>query len=207
MSKLVIDVSNVNTISASRLRSSGAVALICKATEGTSFKDLTLSAHREEAAAARVPFGSYVFLHPDSTGSEAAYYLDYAKPKPGDLQPIVDAEVTGLGAAALAKRALSCLHALELKGYKPLLYASSGIWQELILVEPRLKRYRVWEAQYPGRFTRWFPRLSKLRIRLQHGVSVVLWQWTDELDVAGRHYDASVLLTSLDKIRIPGRTL
>lgn len=202
MSKLILDVSNVNPIDASSLYASGSVALICKATEGTSFKDATLSEHRSVAAKARVPFGSYLFLHPDSKGSEAGFYLEYAKPKKGDLQPIVDAEALNLGSASLARRSFTCLHALELKGYKPILYASSSVWKDMITVEPRLLRYRVWEAQYPGKFTRWLPWLAKLRVRLLHGVSVVLWQWTDDMKVNGKGYDASLLLTSLDNLLI-----
>lgn len=201
--KLVLDVSNVNPIDRAAVHQSGAVALIAKATEGTSFEDKTLGAHRKVAAQVGIPFGSYLFLHPDSRGSEAAFYLNYARPEAGELQPIIDAEVTTLGAAELAKRTESCARALEAAGYRPLLYASASIWREMVKVDSRLKRLRVWEADYPGRFTRWFPWLSKLRIRLGTGVSVVLWQWSDAFAVGGRRYDASALLTDVDNIRIP----
>ena len=202
--KLVLDVSNNDTIDQKTFQASGAVALIAKATEGTGFRDNTLGQHRAVARAEGKPFGSYLFLHPNSNGSEAAYYLDYAKPKPGDLQPIIDAEVASLGVPELARRTQSCAKALEAKGYRPLLYASAGIWTGLAAAEPRLKRLRVWEAQYPGRFSRWFPKLAQMRIKLRHGVSVVMWQWTDSYQVAGRHYDASALLTNIDNIRIGG---
>src|SRR4029077_5909413 len=92
--EIVLDVSNNNTIDEQLFRRSGAVALIAKATEGDNFKDATLSAHRTVAKAAGVPFGSYLFLHPKSTGDEAAFYLEYAKPKRGDIQPIIDCEVS-----------------------------------------------------------------------------------------------------------------
>jgi GH25 family lysozyme M1 (1,4-beta-N-acetylmuramidase) len=200
--KLVLDVSNVSPIDARTFAASGSVALIAKATEGASFKDKTLTVHRGIARAQRKPFGSYLFLHPDSGGSEADFYLKYARPRPGDIQPIIDAEVTNLGTVELAKRVQRCALALESHGYKPLLYASSSIWKELVLVQPKLRRLRVWEAQYPGRFARWFPRFSKLRIKLGTGVSVVLWQWTDAYAVGGRRYDASVLLTDVSNILI-----
>jgi GH25 family lysozyme M1 (1,4-beta-N-acetylmuramidase) len=201
--KLVLDGSNVNPISASTFKASGSVALIAKATEGTSFQDKTLGAHRVVARDAGKPFGSYLFLHPNSSGSEAAFYLKYARPRRGDIQPIIDAEVTNLGTAELARRTQSCARALESDGYKPLLYASAGIWTSLVAAEPSLKRLRVWEAQYPGRFTRWFPRIARLRIRLGTGVSVVLWQWTDSYAVGGRRYDASALLTDVGNLQIP----
>jgi lysozyme len=202
--KLVLDVSNNAPIDLSTFNASGAVALIAKATEGSSFSDDTLNAHRTVARRANKPFGSYVFLRPTSKGSEAAFYLEHAKPATGDLQPIIDAEDTKLGIAALAARTQSCARALEHQGYKPLLYSSSSIWQALIAEQPALKRLRVWEAQYPGRFTRWFPSLAQKRIKLLHGVSVVMWQWTDAYAIGGRKFDASVLLADLDTITIGG---
>lgn len=201
--KLVLDVSNNRPISARDFKASGSVALIAKATEGTSFQDKTLSAHRTTAGINGKPFGSYLFLHPDSAGSEAAAYLKFARPRRGDIQPIIDAEVTTMGTAELARRAQACARALEAKGYAPILYASAGIWTSLVAAQPRLKRLRVWEAQYPGRYTRWFPRLAALRIRLQHGVSVVMWQWTDSYAVGGRRYDASALLVDIKGLLIP----
>jgi GH25 family lysozyme M1 (1,4-beta-N-acetylmuramidase) len=201
--KLVLDVSNNAPIGPEAFKASGAVALIAKATEGTSFQDDTLAKHRLVAKANGRPFGSYLFLHPNSQGSEAAAYLRYARPRRGNIQPIIDAEVTNLGTAELARRTQACARALEAEGYRPLLYASAGIWTSLVAAEPRLKRLRVWEAQYPGRYTRWFPRLAALRIRLRRGVQVVMWQWTDSYAVAGRRYDASALLVDIKGLLIP----
>jgi len=201
--RLVLDVSNVNPIDLKTFATSGSVALIAKATEGSSFQDKTLAAHRMVAAQSKVPFGSYLFLHPNSTGSEADFYLKYARPRKGDIQPIIDAEVTNLGTDELAARTQRCARALEAKGYKPLLYASSSIWKSLVVAEPKLKRLRVWEAQYPGRFTRWLPRIATLRIKLGTGVTVVLWQWTDVFSVGNHSYDANVLLTDISNILIP----
>jgi GH25 family lysozyme M1 (1,4-beta-N-acetylmuramidase) len=199
--KLVLDVSNNRTIDVTRLKKSGAVWLIAKATEGTSFQDETLPAHRKCATLVDIPFGSYLFLHPDSHGSEAKYYLDYAKPKRGNSQPIIDAEVTDLTIVQLALRTQRCSLALESEGYDPILYASASIWKEMFKVEPKLKRLRVWEAQYPGSFSRWFPRIAKLRQRLR-GARVVLWQWTDRYEVDGKFYDASALLAPLNSLLI-----
>jgi GH25 family lysozyme M1 (1,4-beta-N-acetylmuramidase) len=201
--KIVLDVSNNAPISATTFEQSGSVALIAKATEGTSFQDDTLGAHRKVAGDRHKPFGSYLFLHPDSSGSEAAFYLRYARPRRGDIQPIIDAEVTNLGTADLARRTEACVKALEVYGYKPILYASAGIWTSLIAAEPALKRLKVWEADYPGRFVRWFSSLARLRIRLRHGVDVVMWQWTDSYAVGGRHYDASALLVPIKSLLIP----
>ena len=201
--KLVIDSNNHHPITGAELKASGAVALIAKATEGTVYRDPTLGSQRTAAKQAGVPFGSYVFLHPDSKGSEAAFYLEYAQPRPGDLQPVVDAEVTNLGIEELARRTLTCAVALEAAGYNPGIYASSSIWKKLVVFQPKLKRFWVWEADYPGRFTRWFPRLAALRIALTRGVTVALWQWTDAFAVGSASFDASALLVGLSSITIP----
>lgn len=200
---LVLDVSNVNTITLKQLRDSKAQALIAKATEGSTFEDPTLAAMRGVARQAGVAFGSYLFLRPNSTGSEAGEYLKYAKPKKGDIQPIIDAEVTdGDSMAKVAARVQSCAKALEKEGFRPILYASASFWQQLFAVEPSLKRLRVWEADYPGKFTKWFPSLAKLRIKLGHGATVVMWQWTDAYAVDGKHFDASRLFVNVDTLKI-----
>lgn len=201
--KLVLDTNSYHPARLDDVRASKTVALINKATEGTSYQDKTLSNARTVAELAKIPFGSYVFLRPSSKGSEAKFYLDYARPRRGDIEPIIDAEDMSVGISALAKRTQSCAKALEAEGYKPILYASSSIWQEMIALEPSLKRLRVWEAQYPGRFSRWLPRLAALRVKLRHGVTVVLWQWTDAYAVNGRRYDASALLVDVESILIP----
>ena len=84
------------------------------------------------------------------------------------------------------------------------LYASASYWQPLHRERPELRRLRVWEADYPGRFTRWFPRLAAMRVRLRHGVTVVMWQWTDRYQLGGRGFDASRLLAPLESLLIEG---
>lgn len=204
MGSLVIDVSNNAPIDEQLLRRSGAVALIAKATEGTNFEDATLEQHRAAAHAAGVPFGSYLFLHQNSTGSEAEYYLAYAKPRPGDIQPVIDCEVTdGQPMSQVAQRCEACAVALEHAGYLPLLYSSASFLQQIALERPALKRLRVWEANYPGKLTRWSPNFARLRYRLANGATVVLWQWTSVDAVGGRSFDASQLMVPLGSLLIP----
>lgn len=200
---LVLDVSNNNPITLAQLRQSKAWALIAKATEGTNFDDKTLGAMRAIAKEAGVPFGSYLFLHANSVGNEAGDYLAYAKPRKGDIQPVIDAEVSdGESMAQVAARVQSCARALEHAGYKPILYTYSSFWKQLVAAEPTLKRLRIWQADYPGKFTRWFPGLAKLRMKLGIGASVVMWQWTDAYQVGGKGYDASRLFVDINTIRI-----
>lgn len=201
---LVLDVSNNDPIPASSIVGAGCEALICKATEGSSFRDATYPRHRAVALQAEIPFGAYLFLHTDSPGSEAGYFLDYAQPRPGDIQPIIDAEPPGVFAnRAGAARVDGCAAYLEARGYKPILYASAYFWRELVSLRPSLRRLRVWEADYPGRYDRWWPWLAAKRIRLGGGANVVLWQWTDRLAVGSGHYDASRLMVPLKSLLIP----
>lgn len=187
--QLVLDVSNTNTIGTTLLKRSGAVALIAKATEGTTFIDRAYPSHREVAKAVGIPFGGYLFLHPDSHGSEADYFLRYADPRLGDLEPIVDAE-TGLPEPS-AHRALSCLRRLEAEGYRPILYASASYLVSMLLERPELRKFRVWEAAYSGK-----------RQPIRHGVSVVMWQYTSTYRVLWRRFDASRLYVPVRQLLI-----
>lgn len=207
--RLALDVSNVNPITLRQLQASGAALLIAKGTEGTTFVDRYFELHRQLAARARIGFGGYLYLRVGSRGSEADYYLEHVRPRPGELPPIVDAEDLSQGAEALAKRTLACLHRLEQRGYTggpgrlPILYGSSSTILAMVAVAPGLRRYPVWEAQYPGRFARWFPWLAAKRTRLRHGLTVVLWQWSDTYLVGGHAFDASRLMIPLRRLQTP----
>lgn len=198
---IALDVSNVNPATAATVKKSGCKLLIAKATEGAGFDDRTLQAHRKIAHELHIRFGSYLFLHSFTKGSEAAEYLDWAKPRKGELV-IIDSEPGGQdrgNISDLARRTDRCAHALEKAGHKPILYASSSIWKQMVAAVPELKRLRVWEAQYPARLTRIVPGLLRLRAHLRGG-NVVLWQFTDAYRVNGHNYDASVLLVPVNRL-------
>jgi GH25 family lysozyme M1 (1,4-beta-N-acetylmuramidase) len=78
-------------------KKAGVKGVYHKATEGASFKDSSYAARRVAAAAARMPFGAYHFARPGlgDAASEARHFLAVAKPKPGDLAPMLDLEDTG----------------------------------------------------------------------------------------------------------------
>lgn len=195
MSKLVLDVSNNNPITADLLHKSDAVGLICKATEGTTFRDHTYITHRDTARVVGVPFGGYVFLHASAGGNEAEFFLEFAKPKKGDIQPVVDAEAGGLDGVSvgvMAKRALACLRALTANGYKPLWYSNLAFAEAALHYEPGLKRFRLWVAQYAAQ-----------RSPVGHGATVVLWQFSESYRVHDRRYDASRLYVPIERLLIP----
>ena len=206
MPKIVLDTSNNNPITDALLKQSGAVALIAKASEGTSFSDQTLRSQRLAARRAGIPFGAYLFFHADKDPkAQIDLFLRDAALRPGDIQPVIDFEVTdNEPQSELALRIDAAVTQLEHHGYRPILYIPVWLLLQVLELKPSLaKRVRVWEPQYPRRVYRWLPGLYRLRIRIRHGVSVVLWQFTDSYRVgAVKGFDASVLLTSLAKIKI-----
>lgn len=178
----LIDLSNNNGSRAVvAIAAPGVKAVEAKATEGLHFRDGLYPTFRAAAAKHHRAFGGYLFLHPGENGAaQADYFLAYAKPKPGDIQPVVDSE-TGSPAAA-APATYSALHELDRRGYQPILYASSSYLAGLVAADPRLKHYWVWQAEYGP------------VLHLVPGVRVVAWQFTDRARVGGFSTDGSHLL-------------
>lgn len=185
----MIDLSNNNGPGAAvAIASVGAVE--AKATEGLTFRDADYPTFRAAAAKAHRPFGGYLFLHPYLDGkAQADYFLAYAHPRPGDLQPVVDSE-TGSPYAAAAST-LAALNELKAKGYRPLLYASSYYVNGLVAARPAIKAYRIWDAEYGPVLHRW------------PGLTYAAWQYTDRALVAGHALDGSRLLVPVASLRIP----
>lgn len=202
-SRLVLDVNDWHPIAAKQLAGAPVAALIAKATEGTSYVASTLEQHRHAARVSGIPFGSYLYLDVASSGDEAAWYLEHARPARGDLRPIIDAEDLTQGVPALAHRAAACAAALEHAGHAPIGYGSASTIVAMCQLEPALARLPWWEAQYPGRFTAWAPGLARLRMRLGYGLTMVMWQWTDRLRLGRSSYDASRLFVPLERLLIP----
>lgn len=97
-----------------------------KATEGTSMRDANYGRRRTEASKAGLPFGAYHFARADrgDARAEARFFIDYAKPKPGDLRPALDLETTeGLSPAELRIWAAAFIaEVVKLVGVKPIVY-------------------------------------------------------------------------------------
>ena len=66
-----------------------------KATEGTGWTDPSYALRRAEAAAHGLHFGAYHFAHPQvgNARAEAEHFLSVAKPRLGDMCPVLDLEV------------------------------------------------------------------------------------------------------------------
>lgn len=190
----LVDLSNNNGIAGRAAITDPSIgAVYAKATEGLSFKDELYPEFRAAARKANKPFGGYLFLHPDQDGAaQARAFLLYAKPKVGDLQPVVDSE-TGSPAQAV-KATVDALRELAAHGYSPILYGSSSYLKTLREVAPVLRRYRAWQAEYG-------PVLHRVP-----GLNTVAWQLTDHYVVAkGRlRVDASqVFVRDFRLLEIP----
>lgn len=44
--------------------------------------------------------------------------------------------------------------------------------------------------------------MARLRAKLGRGATVVMWQWTDALELEGQRFDASALFVPLDTLKI-----
>lgn len=192
----LIDVSNNNGPgAAAAFRAAGVQAVEAKATEGLAFRDRDYPIFRTAAAHQRRAFGGYLFLHPYESGAaQARYFLAYAQPRPGDLQPVVDSETGSPTAAAPATYA--ALHELVAHGYRPILYASSSYLAGLVATDRRIAAFRVWQAEYG-------PILHHVA-----GTTTVAWQFTDRAHVNGFSIDGSHLLVrTVAQLEIPKPTV
>lgn len=188
----MIDLSNNNgSRAASAISARGVVAVEAKATEGLSFRDPTYATFRAAAARAHRAFGGYFFIHPDTSGkAQADYFLAYAQPKPGDIEPVIDSETGSPASAAAATYA--ALRELQARGYDPILYASTSYLATLVATDRRIAAFRAWDAEYG-------PVLHHVP-----GVTDVAWQFTDRATANGFSLDGSHLLVrSIDQLTIP----
>jgi GH25 family lysozyme M1 (1,4-beta-N-acetylmuramidase) len=86
--------SNVTLARLKAAKAAGVKWVYHKATEGWSFTDTQYGARRRLCAAAGIPFGAYHFAKPavSSGVKQAQQFLAYAKPRPGDMRPMLDLE-------------------------------------------------------------------------------------------------------------------
>lgn len=192
----LVDVSNNNDYveALTAIDQKGCVGAYAKATEALDFEDRFYPKYRTHAQMRGKPFGAYCFLHPTLSGQAQAHYLvAYAKPLPGDLEPVIDTETLSNGNwAQCTKTTLDALTELRTLGFDPIGYASSSFVQQLVAHEPALKKFRWWYADYAS------------KLWAIPGVRGILWQWTDHYVVGRGKFDQDKLLVrDVNALRIP----
>jgi GH25 family lysozyme M1 (1,4-beta-N-acetylmuramidase) len=121
-----------------QVRQDGVRVAYLKATEHTSFVDKSFTENRAGAKAAGVVTGSYHFAQPGRDGgsvkadarAEADHFLEIARPRDGELVPVLDLEANnGLSRAELATWVKTWLDRVaDATGTKPMIYTSPSFW-------------------------------------------------------------------------------
>lgn len=151
-----------------------------KATQGTS---ISSRYHAADAAAARrqgIAVGSYHFFSMKPGNLQARFFLKKARPRKGDLPPMLDVELTDRQIAKMGGRDAMFHHMLlwlravgRHCGTDPVLYVSQRFVNRYMPYAPaELKKYKVWIARY-GEY--------KPYVRLQY------WQLSPTGSVTGIH--------------------
>lgn len=203
MPNLVIDGNDFHTFTADDLRKGKFAGAIAKATEGDFYHSDTYYPQRLAAHQVKIPFGGYLYLHPDSAGNEAEYFVKFARPRKGDLGPFVDAETLDKSNLShYALRVFNCCHELKKYGLNPVWYSPIEWAIQAVEFVPALKQFPVWEPQYPAHYSRWSRFMYTKRIKLRHGITVVMWQFTDAYRIGAKTFDCSIAFTPMRKMMI-----
>jgi len=183
-----IDVSHFNgSVDWARVAGAGYKFVYAKATEGDTLDDAPYAAYRAGAGASELRFGAYHFARPQgaTTGAievdavaEADHYLDVAQPRPGDLLPVLDLEVTGgLSQSPLSIWTLTWLHEVEARLHvKPIIYTSPHFWETALANNSAFAAsgYRfLWVAHYTT------APAPNVPAQNWGGHGWTFWQWTD----------------------------
>jgi lysozyme len=128
-----IDVSHFDgTITWSTVAGSGVKWAYAKATENTTFTDPEFAANWSGMKSAGVLRGAYHFFHPNVDGKlQADFFLSVVGTlQPGDLNPMLDWEVTSgaSGATATANANAFIAEVRARTGRKTIIYTAPGVW-------------------------------------------------------------------------------
>lgn len=166
--------------------------VFAKATEGTTFTDLTFPLNRSGARVAGMRFGAYHFARPSGSSdaavvasaiAQADYFLSVAEPLPTELLPVLDLESTGgLSVARLTLWTQTWLgHVVARTGLKPIVYVSPSFWREKLGDSPvaAVGGHRLWIAHWTKAALPILPGAS------WGGLGWSFWQWSNCQKVPG----------------------
>ena len=182
-----IDVSDhQKAIDWAAVAASGKAFAFVRASAGTKTADRTYGANLAGAAAAGIPIGSYHFANPNRSAgdaeAEAAWFLEHATIRSGDLVPVLDLErANGLKPVELIDWTRTWLETVTAAtGVRPLIYASPVFWWKAMANTDSFARdgYRLWIAH-------WTPGSPVLPAGGWNGRDWAVWQHTSHGAVAG----------------------
>jgi GH25 family lysozyme M1 (1,4-beta-N-acetylmuramidase) len=188
-----VDVSNYQgSIDWLQVAGDGYSFAFAKASEGTTFTDITYALNRTGAPGVGVRLGAYHFARPSGTSdatittsaiAQADHFVDIAQPKAGDLPPVVDLETTGrLKAPALVKWTQAWLDEVAARtGLSALIYASPSFWKSSLsdTTAFALDGHRLWIAHWTKSSVPLVPAGN------WNGGGWSFWQWSNCQKVAG----------------------
>jgi lysozyme len=188
-----LDVSHWNRVTSwPRVAAAGYGFVFVKATEGTRVTDRTYAQYRAGASAVGLRVGAYHFARPGGrkraarladARAEAAHFAAVARPRPGDLFPVLDLEKTGgLAPSALISWTSAWLEEAERRlQVPPVIYSSPRFWRVAMANTTEFGEVGHW--LWVARWTRApLPAVPGLNWA---GLGWTFWQWTSCGRVAG----------------------
>lgn len=189
-----IDVSNYqgSSIDWLQVSSNGYTFAFAKATESTTFTDVTYAINRSGTSGVGMRLGAYHFAQPSgataaaqtaSAIAQADHFVDVAQPRGGDLPPALDLEVTnGLKPPALVTWTQAWLNEVAARtGANALIYASPSFWKTNLsdTTAFALASHRLWVAHWTKSAAPTIPASN------WGGTGWTFWQWSDCQPVPG----------------------
>jgi lysozyme len=183
-----------------RVRADGYRFAYVKATEGRGLVDHTYAGNARAAAAAGLTVGAYHYARPDRRPgdaiAEADFFLRVARPRAGQLVPLLDLEHSGgLGPPALRTWVRTWLDRVRAAvGARPAIYASSRFWHVQMGGTTDFVSYPLmWTTRTPG-------RIAPARGWAPMGWSIVQWSLCGHVTGIGGCVDLDAM--RVDRVRL-----
>ena len=188
-----IDVSNwQHQIDWLAVAGAGTTFVFAKATEGTTYTDLTFPVNRSGSTVLGMRFGAYHFARPSGSSdsavvasaiAQADYFLSVASPLPSELLPVLDVEnAGGLSVTRLSLWVQTWLGQVVARtGVKPIVYVSPNFWKTKLGDSPVVAAagHRLWIAHWTQAALPILPGAS------WGGLGWSFWQWSNCRHIAG----------------------
>ncbi|MCX7108999.1 MAG: glycoside hydrolase family 25 protein [Proteobacteria bacterium] len=169
----IIDISHYQShIDFDKVKADGIVAIIHKATEGETWKDMEYHDKKDKAKAKGFLWGTYHFSSGGSVTSQVDHFLDYAKPQADELIAL-DFEPSSSGPNMTLGQAQRFVEMIKTAlGRYPVIYGGSMLRSAIgHNLDPILANCPLWYARYAS---------SPTGIPTQvFAKGATLWQYTD----------------------------